>query len=45
MTRRKRFGTKDGSQSGYKAGGSGRNRTTKCRHPAIKKKREKGGKK
>ena len=36
---RKGFGSKDGSQKGRKAGGRGRNRTTKCRHPSIKKKR------
>ena len=34
-----RFGRKDGSQYGRKHGGRGRNRTTKCRHPSIKRKR------
>jgi len=33
------YGRKDGSQRGYKEGGRGRNRTSKCRHPKIKKKR------
>ena len=30
-------GLKNGSRAGRKAGGSGRNRTTKCRHPRRKK--------
>lgn len=29
-------GRKDGSQTGRKTGGRGRNRTTECRHPEIK---------
>ena len=33
MTRRKGFGSKDGSKKGFKAGGRGRNRTSVCRHP------------
>ena len=37
---RRGFGKKDGSQSGLKAGGMGRNRTSTCRHPKIKKKRK-----
>lgn len=36
---RKGLGKKDGSQTGRKAGGLGRNRTSICRHPTIKKKR------
>jgi len=35
----KGYGRKDGSQRGWKSGGRGRNRTTKCRNPAIKKRR------
>jgi len=35
---RKQNGQKDGSKRGFKEGGSGRNRTSECRHP--KKKRE-----
>ena len=31
------YGLKDGSGRGRKAGGRGRNRTSTCRHPAIKK--------
>lgn len=31
----------DGSGRGFAAGGRGRNRTSVCRHPAIKKKRKK----
>jgi len=27
------YGKKDGSRRGLKAGGRGRNKTTKCRHP------------
>ena len=38
MTRRG-YGRKDGSQRGWKEGGRGRNRTTKCRHPEERKKR------
>ena len=33
------FGKKDGSQRGWKQGGGGRNRTSECRHPKIKKER------
>lgn len=33
MTKR---GNKDGSQTGQKAGGRGRNRVDKCRHPDKK---------
>ena len=33
------YGRKDGSQKGWKSGGGGRNRTSRCRHPSIKKKR------
>lgn len=36
MTLRNR---KDGSQAGRKAGGRGRNRTDKCRHPGMNRKR------
>jgi len=36
---RKGYGTKDGSRKGLKAGGRGRNKTSTCRHPGIKKKR------
>lgn len=36
---RKGYGRKTGSQIGRKTGGRGRNRTTVCRHPAIKKRR------
>jgi len=35
---RRGFGKKDGSQRGFKVGGRGRNRTSKCRHPEKKKK-------
>ena len=35
------FGRKDGSQQGFKQGGRGRNRTTTCRHPNIKRNRRK----
>ena len=38
---RKTYGRKDGSQAGRKSGGRGRNRTTTCRHPTIKKRRKK----
>jgi len=30
-------GKKNGSQTGKKQGGKGRNRTTKCRNPSTKK--------
>jgi len=39
--RRKGFGRKDGSQRGFKHGGRGRNKTTTCRNPFIKKNRMK----
>jgi len=35
------FGLMDGSGRGWKQGGKGRNKTSTCRHPEIKKKREK----
>jgi len=38
---KQRYGRKDGSQRGWKAGGSGRNKTSSCRHPKIKKRRKK----
>jgi len=37
---KKGYGLKDGSQRGRKSGGRGRNRTSNCRHPKIKKRRE-----
>jgi len=36
---RKGLGKKDGRQTGRKAGGQGRNQTSTCRHPTIRKKR------
>jgi hypothetical protein len=33
------YGLKNGSQAGRKNGGRGRNQTSTCRHPTIKKKR------
>jgi len=36
---RKTYGRKDGSQAG-RSSGRGRNRTTTCRHPGIKKGRK-----
>jgi len=41
MTRmiRQGFGLKDGSGRGWKLGGRGRNRTTRCRHPETRRKR------
>jgi hypothetical protein len=36
---RKGFGLKDGSRIGLKSGGRGKNRTSTCRHPKIKKSR------
>jgi len=33
------YGSKDGSQRGRKKGGRGRNRTSTCRHPKIKRRR------
>lgn len=41
MPRKKGYGGKSGNQRGLKRGGRGRNRTDDCRHPSIKKKREK----
>lgn len=38
---RKGFGRKDGSRQGMKQGGRGRNQTSKCRNPSIKKSRRK----
>ncbi len=35
MVKRK-FGNKDGRKTGQKAGGRGRNKTDKCRHPKKK---------
>jgi len=35
----KGYGLKDGSGRGWKSGGRGRNRTSNCRHPNIKKRR------
>ena len=37
---RQGYGRKDGTQIGFKQGGRGRNRTTNCRHPEIKKMRK-----
>jgi len=34
------YGRKDGSQSGRKSGGRGRNRTSTCRHPKVKRRRK-----
>jgi len=34
------YGSKDGSQIGRKSGGRGRNRTSTCRHPSIKRRRK-----
>jgi len=36
---RRGYGKKEGKQNGAKEGGRGRNRTSKCRHPELKKKR------
>ena len=36
---RRGYGLKDGSQRGRKAGGRGRNRTSTCRHPKVKRRR------
>lgn len=33
------YGRKDGLQKGLKSGGRGRNQTSTCRHPAVKKRR------
>jgi len=35
------FGKRDGSQRGRQSGGRGRNQTSSCRHPTIRKNREK----
>lgn len=37
---RRGFGRKSGDQKGWKQGGRGRNKTSKCRHPNIKKGRK-----
>ena len=37
---RRGLGRKDGRQTGRKAGGLGRNRTSTCRHPIIKERRK-----
>jgi len=34
-----KYGSKDGSQRGRKSGGRGRNQTSSCRHPKIKRNR------
>ena len=36
---RQGYGLRDGSQRGRREGGRGRNRTSNCRHPKIKKRR------
>ena len=36
MRPRRGFGRKDGSQQGLKQGALGRNRTSVCRHPNLK---------
>lgn len=36
---RRGYGQKDGSMRGQKNGGRGRNQTSNCRHPEIKKRR------
>ena len=36
---RRGFGRRDGSQRGMRQGGRGRNRTSNCRHPSVKKNR------
>ncbi len=33
-------GLKDGKRAGMKEGGRGRNRTSTCRHPSIKRRRK-----
>lgn len=40
MTTKKVFGRKDGSQTGKKSGGRGRNQTDDCRHPEVKRNRK-----
>lgn len=37
---RQGYGKKDGSGHGWKEGGRGKNRSNKCRHPTLKKKRK-----
>lgn len=37
---RQGHGKKDGSCIGFKEGGIGKNRSDKCRHPTLKKKRK-----
>ena len=37
--RRQGYGRMDGSQRGWKEGGRGRNRTSNCRHPELRKNR------
>jgi len=39
MRPRRGYGQKNGSQQGFKQGGRGRNRTSTCRHPKIKRSR------
>lgn len=39
-TVRSGYGRKNGSQKGFKQNGQGRNRTSDCRHPSIKKSRK-----
>ena len=34
------YGMKDGSQRGRRDGGRGRNRTTQCRNPLVRKRRD-----
>jgi len=36
--RRTGYGRKDGSRRGFKAGGRGRNKTSTCRHPKLRRK-------
>ena len=38
---RRGFGKRDGSQRGRQQGGRGRNQTSNCRHPSIRKNRQK----
>ena len=40
MATRKVFGRLDGSQTGKKTGGRGRNQTEDCRHPTVKRNRK-----
>lgn len=37
----KKYNKKDGSQYGWKQGGRGRNKTSECRHPELKRYKEK----